>query len=93
MLHDCRLVSLELDWNAGSIRVWLDRYESLENFIQARGIRKFSLSRLEEWGPSSCIDEVVGPILDGDKLQKLTIKMQSGDQIEITAESFSLPTA
>lgn len=91
MLHDCPLESINVNWVSGIITIQLDRYENHERLIQATGFRKFDLSRLEEWGPSQCINKVIGPSKETGGLQRLTINMQSGDVIEIMAESFLLP--
>ena len=91
MLHDCPLSLMSLDWVSGVLKIQLNRNSGIVDFIHASSLRKFSLSRLEEWGPSECIDEVIGPSPLEEGLQLVVIKMQSGDVIEIVAGAFQLP--
>jgi hypothetical protein len=92
MLHDCPLTSLNIDWTSGVLTIHLQRHVEPEDLIQAVGLKRFSLSRLEEWGPSGCIDELTRLSRTSDGLQAIEIRMQSGDVIEIVAEGIQLPS-
>ena len=92
MLHDCPLTSINLDWASGALTIRLKRHVESEDLIQAVGLKRLSLSRLEAWGPSECIDDLTRLPKTSDGLYAIEIRMQSGDLIEIVADEIRLPS-
>jgi hypothetical protein len=90
-MHDWTLVSLAFDWATGLVTLnFLDSNSNAASVL-AKNASMFHAPRIQEWGRSVSINTVIGPEDYGLGKQKLQIEMQSGDVIEIIAESFKLP--
>lgn len=89
-MHDWTLTLITIDWISGSgyLRI---RGNEREREIRFQGIRRLVVPREFPWGHSLSINTVDGPIELQGKLQ-LKIEMQSGDVIEIIADSFDVPS-
>lgn len=90
-MHDWTLVSMTFDWQAASVTLCLRNPSSETVSLVAENVVNLSMPRRDEWGRSASVNEVAGPALRSDGTQTLRIEMQSGDVIEITADSFVLP--
>jgi hypothetical protein len=90
-MHDWTLVSLAFDWVTGMVTLNLLNPQSQPVSIVAKNATMFHAPRIQEWGRSVSINAVIGPEDYSIGKQKLQIEMQSGDVIEIIAESFKLP--
>jgi hypothetical protein len=88
-LHDASVLSINYEWETKLVSIVGERYNSS---IQKTSIFKIlfanvkllSIPHTEEWGSSNSILETVK--LNSSEYQ---IQMQSGDLIDIKAESFS----
>jgi cobaltochelatase CobT len=90
LMHDWTLVSVDLDWAAGLVRLGL-RAASLERQIVAHDLIEFSAPRRQEWGPSRFIYSSKGPTSVQAGSERLEIQMQSGDVIVIVARKIQMP--
>ncbi|HEX3673325.1 MAG TPA: hypothetical protein VHU87_03560 [Rhizomicrobium sp.] len=91
-LHDWELHSVKLDWKSGETRFdisWVDEH----HVLVAKGTQSLHLSREFSWGPTNWIMGANEPIKTAEGQFLLKIEMQSGDNIEIVAESFEIPDA
>ncbi|WP_133817468.1 hypothetical protein [Tahibacter aquaticus] len=88
-MHDWTLVSTSVDWALGVGRLDV-RWDGFDYELRFSGLQRFTMPREFGWGPSVSINVVRGPE-DSLGKQRLQIEMQSGDVIEIIAESFELP--
>lgn len=90
-MHDWSLVALLLEWAEGKITIILKNSASVEVRLLASGLADLKVPKREKWGESVSINEVDGPILLENGNSYLSIEIQSGDKIELEAESISLP--
>lgn len=91
-MHDWTLNSVSADWNSKTLNVTLLDRTSTHRVVHARGVRKFTMGHEESWGPSVSVFSVEGPNALSDGFYRLVIKMQSGDHLEIEAETFDIPS-
>ena len=91
-LHDATLDGLSLDWEAGLLRfgIRLESYQVTHLELRAIEVKRLSCPRREEWGRSSYVNEVRGPVVINEGGGRLEIEMQSGDVIEIEAREVLL---
>ena len=89
-MHDWTLNNIDIAWKAGTAVIKMKSARGAE-FLSALGIRHLQIPHAYPWGPSVSVNRVDGPTIRDDGLAELTIEMQSGDRIEIVAESFSMP--
>ena len=91
-LHDATLDGLSLDWKTGVLRfmIRLESHQVTHLELQAIELKRLSCPRLNEWGKSSFINEVRGPVVVNEGSIRLEIEMQSGDVIEIEATEVHL---
>lgn len=89
-MHDWTLLAIHFDWAIGRVAVELRNRSSMNVTLVAEGVSKLHVPRLQDWGPSVSINQVTGPT-DMAGVKHLSIEMQSGDVIEISASSFILP--
>jgi hypothetical protein len=71
VLHDAGLVSVELDWVAGTMRMAFIPHESYPDQpsrIEARGLQRAEFPRTNDWGPSNSILEAREPTVGADGL-------------------------
>jgi len=90
-MHDWVLVDVRFEWETGALTVAFRNARSETVYLEASGVRELRIPKAEEWGRSSCVNEVRGPAVIGDALRKLEIEMQSGDCLEIVASTITLP--
>lgn len=89
-MHDWTMIAIHFDWTTGRVVVELRNRSSMNVAIVAEGVSRLHVPRLQDWGPSVSINQVRGPTdIGGGK--RLSVEMQSGDIIEISASSFVLP--
>ena len=91
MMHDWTLVSLMVEWLTGIVRITFKNTESDEVFLVAGGLAELKVPKREDWGESVSVNEVEGPVILENGNSYLAIEIQSGDKIELEAESISLP--
>lgn len=88
-LHDAVLERIELLWEDGLATIEVTLVPGGPFMITASGIRSFSMSRLQEWGPSVFINDAKLQA-EGEHGGTLEIEMQSGDTIALAADSLTL---
>ena len=89
-LHDAVLLSMTVDWQARSLELQF-RAATGPAMIVAYGLTLLHAPRIEPWGPSDSVLEIVRSIeLDGDGVH-LVLKMQSGDDIVVEAAEITDP--
>lgn len=93
LLHDWTLVSIEIDWSAGRVQLGFRPPQGGLAYLIARDFLKIEVPRRQEWGPSSSVMSHVGPRECGDGLRSMSILIQTGDSVEITAREIQLPAA
>ena len=89
-MHDWTLLSLEVDWGDGEVRLCIKSPSGLTS-IRAFDLYELRVPRARTWGPSVSINAVDGPSPQEDGRVRLAIEMQSGDLIEIVARSIEMP--
>lgn len=89
-MHDWTLSQVAIDWISGSGYLQI-RGNGDEHELRFQGARNLVLPREFAWGRSTSINAIEGPKEFQGKLQ-LKIDMQSGDVIEIVADSFDIPS-
>jgi hypothetical protein len=90
-MHDWSLETITVNWKARTASLLL-RGSRGHAALTARGLQELHVPMALEWGPSVSVNKIDGPSANGDH-QKLLLEMQSGDTIEIIAESFEMPAA
>jgi hypothetical protein len=90
-MHDWTLNKIQIDWVTGQLTLVLKNRESKECAITATGVIDVHVPRRNDWGESVSVNSITGPIRQTEKSCKLEIEMQSGDTLQIVAESFVLP--
>lgn len=90
-LHDWTLERLVFDWCDGRLRLTLGEFSTFDAWeIIAEGVKELRVPRRLDWGFSEAINSSEGPLeIEGGDLV-MRIEVQSGDQIEIEAESIEL---
>lgn len=86
-MHDWTLLSISFAWKAGTVRLVFRDLSSQTVTLVGKSVSSLRIPRIQEWGPSESVNEVTGP-LDVGNLKQLSLEMQSGDVIEVTAASF-----
>jgi hypothetical protein len=86
-LHDAVLHSLQLDWQAGSIRLELHAFvnagePAVPVVLRAEQVTLLTCPRRNAWGPSKYVNAVRTYPLDTGGV-RLQLEMQSGDVIEL----------
>lgn len=88
-LHDWTLSLVTYDWEESRCALLLDGPETRKELI-AQNVSDLRVPHHNDWGPSVHVNAVKGPVSQGDGMYVLTIEMQSGDEISITATEFAL---
>ncbi len=89
-MHDWTLVTIEIDWKQGTLVIQLkNAITSTE--LSAIGVIDLHVPRHREWGPSVSINEAAISDRDENGNATVTIQMQTGDELKITAAEFVLP--
>lgn len=94
-LHDATVDAIRFDWAKGRLEILLTVPVTdgpPARMITAEGVIMLRCPHREPWGPSPCINTVrgPGPIYREGKLLAVEIEMQSGDRIEVEAQTFKL---
>jgi hypothetical protein len=90
-LHDWTLLSVNYEWENSKCTLLLDGPDARKELI-AQDVSDLRVPRHNDWGPSVSVNSVTDPVRQGDGTYLLTIKMQTGDEISITAAEFALVT-
>jgi hypothetical protein len=95
-LHDAVIEALRLDYGPGTVLV-VFRTAAGRVHLDAQGVVLVNAPRREPWGKggSASVNEVRGPRpLDaGSSANRIEIELQSGDVLEIEAETISIHPA
>jgi hypothetical protein len=91
-LHNHTLRSIHFDWKQARTDLMLEGH-SANCILIANGVRDLHVPHMETWGPSVSVNVVKGPVEIAGGAKRLTIQMQSGDEITVTATHFSLEPA
>lgn len=89
-MHDWTLISLFIEWKDAIATVKLQAGVGEKNLI-ASGLTNILIPKKDDWGSSTSINEIIGPLALANGLQLVEIQMQSGDMIRIEAKSFHFP--
>lgn len=89
-VHDWVLDSIVADWAIRSVSVVLIDRTSVKKTLTAHGVRRLSMRHDEPWGESASVLSIEGPERIPDEMQRLVIRIQSGDDVEIDAERFDI---
>ena len=89
-MHDWRLLTIFFDWKQGIVIIEVVEYKEVVE-LKASGVVELFVPRFREWGPSVFINEANISNKDQKGNSTMTIEMQTGDEIRITAEEFILP--
>ncbi len=79
-LHDNIFIKMDINWSDGDATL----YFSNNKIIICKNTIKIDFSRKMEWGKSICVN--MYELKKIDMYQNLSIEIQSGDIISITAE-------
>jgi hypothetical protein len=80
-LHDATLNTVNFDWSRGVVSFAFKVDIGVSSIIEATGVTELKCPRLLPWGPSDSVNSTaVEAFGDG---QRLIIKMQSGDVLEV----------
>lgn len=85
-LHDATLDRLDCDWPGRRAELSFKLGDSTNIRLAVTGLRSLAAERMEPWGASASVLEVVGPTSNDDNSARIILKMQSGDEIVIVAE-------
>lgn len=88
-LHDATLLSVHVDWADGLATIELESSPDVVLKLMALGLREFSLTKREEWGPSVSVNGVALETNDAGELT-VRIEMQSGDRVKLVAEQVAV---
>ncbi|NOT88644.1 MAG: hypothetical protein HOP03_10710 [Lysobacter sp.] len=91
-MHDWTLLSILIDWIAGTATITFRNEKSEEVRLVAEGILDIHVPKREEWGRSVSINDVIGPQCDSDGNISVELEVQSGDLIKLVARSVSMPS-
>jgi hypothetical protein len=91
-MHDWTLHSIIVDWPNREV-IFRVSWNKQDAAIFARGFSHLQVPRLDEWGRSVSINGVNGPTPTADNRHTVSIEMQSGDVISVTAAQFEFPAA
>lgn len=83
-LHDATLVSIFVDWGAGTANILFRIAGGLESVVSASGVSSLVVPREQPWGPSVSVNAALVSVT-ADGRTRLTIEMQSGDEIVVDA--------
>lgn len=90
-MHDWTLIGISVDWLKGEITVLFKDANSSEKTLVGQNFSSLNIPKKDDWGKSVSVNEVDGPRLlkNGDSF--ISIEIQSGDCIELYAETILLP--
>jgi hypothetical protein len=88
-MHDWILIKIEFIWEIGEISILLRDLKNRNKILVANGATNLLIPKLDNWGKSACINEVV--FFNNYNNQSIKLEMQSGDSIFIEADNIKLP--
>lgn len=90
-MHDWTLICISMDWQKATVAIKLLNRASVLQEVVAHGVRRVFLPREEPWGTSASVLSCKNPeVLDNGSI-RLSIVIQSGDEICIDADRFDMP--
>ncbi len=89
-MHDWILIDIVVEWENQRVVLKFDTTAGHKELV-AKNFSKLMVPRNDEWGPSDCVNETTGPVSLNDVTSRFLIEMQSGDVIELEAQSIILP--
>jgi hypothetical protein len=90
-LHDWTLKSILFEWKPARVTLVFTNLRALDASLIAEGVLDLHVPQRKEWGRSVSVNKLIWPSDRESGPRKLTIEMQSGDLITITARAFDLP--
>lgn len=98
-MHDWSIKNIHIAWRERKVVFDLVKYQGTPKLI-CEGVTKLEIPMAFDWGPTDCINETT-PYLNVEegsmKVEnwdgKLSIEMQTGDVIELEAETITLEDA
>jgi len=92
LLHDWTLVRVDFEWQPARVTIELEDSTLTRRALVAEGVEELRVPKMNDWGPSVSINEVVEVEAPSGYGKIISIEMQSGDVIRIAAEKiFLLP--
>lgn len=91
MMHDWTIKLLKVIWKESTVIITFEDSNSHEVDLIIKGLTDLKIPKKDDWGESDSVNEIEGPILLDNGKNYLAIEIQSGDKIEIEADSISMP--
>jgi hypothetical protein len=92
-MHDWTLLKVLFDWELAQVTISLRGPGANPKVLVAHGVKDLKIPRMNEWGPSSSVNEIFEANFAGSQARHLKIEMQTGDVIEIISDRFTLSYA
>jgi len=90
-MHDWTLKSILYEWKPARVTIIFGNLQAQGAQLVAEDVVDLHVPQRKEWGPSVSVNKLIGPSDLESGARKLTLEMQSGDVITITAGAFDLP--
>jgi hypothetical protein len=91
-MHDWTLKSILFEWDLARVTFAFESQRAADTKLIAERVLDLHVPQRRDWGRSVSVNKLIGPSDVGNGVRELTIQMQSGDLIRITAGAFSIPT-
>jgi len=91
LLHDWTLLRINFDWYSARVMIELEDLTSVKQTLIAECVCELHVPKMNEWGPSISVNEIIEIDAPIGQRRRLNIEMQSGDVIRIVAEKIVLP--
>ncbi|HEY1503303.1 MAG TPA: hypothetical protein VGF92_03330 [Stellaceae bacterium] len=92
-MHDWTLLSILFEWKAGRVVLSFSTHKAGVVELIAERVFELHVPQANDWGPSTHVNNVKGPLQGAAGRARLEIEMQSGDIIIIEATTFEFPPA
>ncbi|RYZ87261.1 MAG: hypothetical protein EOP04_12095 [Proteobacteria bacterium] len=92
-MHDWILLSMLFDWGSARLTINFRDSKSKPVSLIAENVVSFIAPKKNEWGRSDSVNKIEAPVCQQDGVKLVLIEMQSGDAIQIFAQSFIFPNA
>jgi hypothetical protein len=89
-MHDWTLLKVVFDWESAQVTISFRGPGANLKVLVAQGVKDLKIPRMNEWGPSSSVNETSEAQFADSQARHLKIEMQTGDVIEIIAHQFTL---
>lgn len=93
LLHDWTLLKIDFDWRPARVTIELEDLTFARQTLIAEGVQELRVPKMNEWGASISVNDIVELDAPTARGRCLEIEMQSGDVIRIVAEKILLPSA